>query len=220
MSFVDQSRRPSPASMAAVVAIHAATGAALILGLTVTGTLPEVITKIKGINIEVPPPPPQDPVEDVKQTESAKQQIVAPLPPLDLNTRPTDVDVTLTPIIPPPLPTGLGAGIELPIAKPKPASDPVAARAKNDPGRWLTNSDYRPGWTRRELTGLASFRLDIAANGKVTGCSITRSTGHPELDEATCALVTKRARFEPARGPSGEPVAGSYNGSVSWELPD
>jgi len=40
MSYVDHSHRPSPASMAAVIGVHAAIGAILVAGLTVTGTVP------------------------------------------------------------------------------------------------------------------------------------------------------------------------------------
>jgi protein TonB len=205
--------------MAAVVAIHAATGAALVFGLTVTGVLPDTTTVIEGTNIPiVPPPPPNDPVEEVQQQETTQQKTATPVPPIDINSQPRDIEATLPPTpIPQP---GPGTKVELPKPAPRPGFDPVAARARNDPSRWLTDNDYRPNWARRELTGLAGFRLQIAADGRVTGCSITRSTGHAELDEATCALVARRARFEPARGTSGEPVAGSYSGSVLWELPD
>lgn len=221
MSYVDQSRRPSPASMAAVVAIHAATGAALVLGLTITGSLPDITTVVQGVNIPVePPPPPPKPIEKVTPKQPVQPQAITPQPPISVKVDPPETQTALFPIpVATPSP-GQGAGIVLPKPAPQPGFDPVAARARNDPSRWLTDSDYRPSWARRELAGLAGFRLQIAANGKVTDCSITRSTGYAELDEATCTLVAKRARFEPARGTSGEPVVGSYSGSVMWELPD
>jgi protein TonB len=64
------------------------------------------------------------------------------------------------------------------------------------------------------------FRLDIAADGRVVGCPITGSSGHPELDAATCALVRRRARFQPARGSEREPGAGSYSNAIDWQLPE
>ncbi|MBU1606453.1 MAG: energy transducer TonB, partial [Alphaproteobacteria bacterium] len=71
-----------------------------------------------------------------------------------------------------------------------------------------------------ELTGTARFRLEIAADGRVTGCAITGSTGHAALDTATCRLLEQRARFEPARNSNGDAVAGSFVNAVRWELPD
>ena len=223
MSYVTQSSRPSPASVAAVVGVHAAIGAALVFGMTVTGALPEVITKFEGRNIPdaPPPPPPPPPTDEVVPKESASPPIFTPAPKFDIKPTPPMVDTT--DLIPPPIPVpqpGRGPVIDIPRPEPMPSFNPVAARPKNDPARWLSNSDYRPSWTRRELTGLAKFRLEIAANGRVTDCTVTGTTGHSELDAATCSLVTKRARFEPARGGNGEPVAGSYTGSVLWQLPE
>lgn len=221
MSYVDQSRRPSAASMAAVIGVHAALAGVLVAGLTVSGAIPPIITDIDAVNIPLdppPPPPPTDPVEPnlIEPTTPPRH---VPVPQFDL--KPVEPTIPTTPLILPPLPTPQpGLRIDPPKPSPQPSFDPVGAKPRNDPGRWLTNDDYRPAWARRELTGTARFRLDIAASGKVTNCSITGSTGHAELDQATCALVTKRARFEPARGGNGEPVSGSYESSVRWVLPD
>ncbi len=111
-------------------------------------------------------------------------------------------------------------GLELPPPTPRPGFDAVSARPRNDPSRWLTDRDYRVNWARRGLSGIARFRLAIAADGKVTDCTITGSTGHSELDQATCALVARRARFEPARDNRGEAVAGQYQSTVRWDLPE
>ena len=40
------------------------------------------------------------------------------------------------------------------------------------------------------------------------------------LDEATCELVTRRARFDPAKNNQGRAVAGNYSSAVRWQLPD
>ena len=222
MSYVDQTRRPSPASMMAVAGIHAGLALALAAGLTVSGTVPDIITRLPVKDIKDPPPPPPPPPRDeVAQPDSAAPPVFVPQPKLDLKPMPPVLDTTN--IVPKPIPVpqpGTGPLIEIPTPSPKPSFDPIAAKPRNDPSRWLTNSDYKPSWARRELMGLAKFRLEIAANGKVSGCRVTGTTGHSELDEATCSLVTRRARFEPARGPNGEAVAGSYTGSVLWELPE
>ena len=219
MSFVDQSRRPSPASMAAVIGVHAAIGMALVAGLTVSGAVPEIINEIGATNIPIEPPPP--PVDPVEPSTSETTPAVVHTPPTKLDLTPVEPSFETTPLIIPPIPTPQpGLGVELPKPTPAPSFNPVGAKPRNDPARWLTDNDYRPSWARRELTGTARFRLEIAATGKVTSCTVTGSTGHSELDAATCALVTKRARFEPARGSNGEPVAGTFSSAVKWELPN
>ena len=226
MSYITQSNRASVGSIAAVVAVHAGVGALLVFGLTVSGAMPEIINRIDARNIPdtvPPPPPPPPPTDDVVPPESASPPIFTPAPKLDLKPTPPIIDTT--DLTPPPIPNPTPRPGDIVLPKPAPPApspsfEPVSARPKNDPGGWLSNNDYRSSWARRELTGVARFRLEIAANGRVSNCTVTGSTGHSELDAATCSLVSKRARFEPARGGNGEPVAGSYTGSVLWQLPE
>ncbi|MBO6768062.1 MAG: TonB family protein [Erythrobacter sp.] len=223
MSYVDQSRGPSPAGIAAVIGVHAAVAALLVTGLTVTGVIPEVRTdwEVRDIPDTPPPPPPEPPADPVeaKPAQPTEPLVHVPQPKFELDT--TAPTIPSTELIFPPLPTpSPGLGTAVPTPAPQPSFTPVGAKPRNDPAAWFSDNDYRPAWIRKELTGLATFRLAIAANGRVTGCTVTASTGHGELDAATCRLVSKRARFEPARGGTGEAVAGSYTGSVLWRLPD
>ena len=107
-----------------------------------------------------------------------------------------------------------------PPPKPTPSFDPVAARPANNARAWVTQSDYRSSWIARDYAGTVGFRLNVGASGRVEGCSVTQSSGVAALDEATCQLVTRRARFDPAKNGEGRAVAGSYNGAVRWQLPD
>ena len=107
-----------------------------------------------------------------------------------------------------------------PPPKPTPSFDPVAARPANNARAWVTQSDYRSSWISRDYAGTVGFRLNVGASGRVEGCSVTQSSGVAALDEATCQLVTRRARFDPAKNGEGRAVAGSYNGAVRWQLPD
>lgn len=221
MAYLDTSRRPDPASMAAVVGIHAAIGAALVIGLTVTGVV-EKEEIFAGFQVDPPkpPPPPEVPKPQPRASQSTQPKISVPVPPFPLPTRPPEIDTT-TDLFP-----KLGSGPQPgpstrpdPLPSVTPSFAPVAATPRNDPKRWVSTEDYRNNWIRQELTGRARFRLEIAADGRVASCSITGSSGHPELDAATCALVTKRATFQPARGSEGQPVSGSYSNTIDWQLP-
>jgi len=226
MNYASANRRLNPAAMAGALGIPGAFGALLVVGLAVTVvTVPEPPRPEARDVTDVPLPPPPPPTPDATRDNTTPTTTpanpttsppVSDLRPLDLGgDNPID---TL-----PGLGDAIGSGpidTGLPVISPSiPAFDAVGARAKGDPGRWVTNDDYRPRWIREDMAGTARFTLAIDAAGRVTGCTITRSTGHAPLDTATCELVTKRARFDAARDTTGRPVAGSYKGSITWEIP-
>jgi periplasmic protein TonB len=213
--------RDRPSAIIAVVAIHALVGYGLVTGLS----FEKIVDRVKnpeGIfvpEVELPPPPPKP--DPTVEPSPVSPPVHSPTPHVDLS--PVRPPVDTTPIIPPlpdlvphvaPRPT---PSATLPA---RPAFDPVAARPRNDPDGWVTIGDYRTSWINREWIGVARFRLEIGANGRVDNCIITGSSGHAELDGATCALISRRARFEPARDATGASVPGTYTSSVRWELPE
>ena len=222
MAFADQkSLKERSAGMAGAIIIPAALGAIFISGLAVKDIiLPPEDGPIIGIDIKAPPPPPPDEVVEPKpQPEMVSTPPRAPETPFEL----TQPNITVEPIkelppiggevIPLALPP-IDAGPAMPTIKPK------VATPRNDPGRWVTDSDYRSSWINREWTGTARFSLEINASGRVTNCQITRSTGHNALDNATCQLIAERARFRPATDANGQAVSSTYSNAISWELPD
>lgn len=227
MTYASTVRKPNAAALAGALGIPGGIAALLVVGLAVTVVSAPPEKRLKGETITEtklpPPPPPQPPRADPKApTTSVLDTIVPPRPSVP----PTDF-IPLNPVPLPPGPgpvAGSGSGTgELVIPTPTPSAqlfDPVGARPKNNPGRWVTTEDYSRRWIMEEMTGTAKFALSIDASGRVTGCTITRSTGHAALDSATCALVAKRARFDAARDGSGKPVAGSYTGVITWTIPE
>jgi TonB family protein len=95
--------------------------------------------------------------------------------------------------------------------KPMPA-EPRTASA------WITNDDYPPGALRAEEQGTVAFDATIGADGRVTSCTVTSSSGSTSLDEATCRLITRRARFTPAKDAAGNPISSTYSSRFRWEL--
>lgn len=89
-----------------------------------------------------------------------------------------------------------------------------------NPGTWVTTDDYPSMSLRLEEEGTARFRVHIGRDGRVKRCEITESSGSSLLDEQTCAALTFRARFAPARDAQGNPAIGSYSNTVRWEIPD
>ncbi|QZD93340.1 energy transducer TonB [Qipengyuania xiapuensis] len=223
MSYVDQKRGPSATGLAGAIIVQASIGAAIIAGLSVAQIVQEEDDIFVGIELKDPPPPaPPPPPTDQPKPNTDTPPVSVPdnkfrLDPVEPTIPTTTEMFPEGPIILDPGPTRI---VEPVIPGPTATFSPVGAKPRNDPGGWLRDRDYRSSWSRMELTGTASFRLQIAATGKVTGCEITGSTGHRQLDEATCNLLPRRAKFEPARGSNGEPVAGEFKGSVVWKLPE
>lgn len=90
---------------------------------------------------------------------------------------------------------------------------------KGNPINWANGSDYPAEALKFKYEGVTSFRVTVGANGRVTGCHIVESSGHRELDEATCSNVSRRARFDPALDEDGNATSGTYSNRVSWSLP-
>jgi TonB family protein len=107
---------------------------------------------------------------------------------------------------------------------PPPASSaPVdavsAAVPAGNPSSWVNTNDYPSRALRDEREGTTAFRLTINAEGRVAECLVTTSSGHRDLDSATCAALTKRARFEPALDATGTAIIGSWASRVRWQIP-
>lgn len=223
MAYVQHtSWRDRPGAVIGVIAIHAAVGYALVNGLSFTQIV-KAIDNPDAIDVVVPIIPPPPPPEQKTEPEPAVEQapLVAPLPPVDLAPQRPPIEAMVN--IPPftdVVPKVIATPTPGPTARPAIAFDPVAPRPRNDPGSWVTESDYRSSWINRGMVGVTRFRLELAADGRVQSCAVTGSSGYAELDKATCVLVARRARFDPAKDRTGAKVGGSYSSSVRWQLPE
>lgn len=80
---------------------------------------------------------------------------------------------------------------------------------------WFSSDDY----PSQELanSGTTAFVVDVGPDGHARSCEVTQSSGSALLDEATCRVVTDRARFDPATDGKGRPIAGRFASSVGWQ---
>ena len=220
MAYADQQGMSSNRiiSVVIVILLHAFLGYALVTGLAYDA-IQKVKEKMTVVDVkeeeppeeEEPPPPPPDKVEvvppPVTQTKSLVQPTqnaappAPPVPPVPFNPAPPAAP---PPAAPPPPP---------PVAK---RPNPLP---KGNPGNWANTNDYPSRALQQEREGTTGFRVTVGANGRVTECSISSSSGHPDLDQATCTNVTRRARFDPALDSSGNPTSGSYSNRVRWQIP-
>ena len=101
---------------------------------------------------------------------------------------------------------------------PDPAKGPRQARAELY--SIFSTDDYPIKAIRNEEQGTTAFRVEISRRGRVTDCVVTSSSGSEALDEATCDIVRRRAKYEPARDSAGERIPGGDTGRIRWVLPE
>jgi TonB family protein len=90
---------------------------------------------------------------------------------------------------------------------------------RGNPGNWATTNDYPSRALIERREGTVSFELTVSPDGKVAKCDIIQSSGHVDLDQATCSNILRRARFTPATDGSANPTEGKYSNRVTWRIP-
>jgi periplasmic protein TonB len=220
MAYLDQKRMArSPVTMIVVATLEVAAIFAIVRGLIVDVRPQAPPHRIIADNIKLTPPTPL-PSEKPKVHEPVIRESKQPLAPVTHPSlfKPGPLIIDQGPIAPPsPDPVEL---IPLPRPSPSPGLAPRFARPRGSSANWATTADYPGSDLRQGNQGLVRFSLTVGADGKVSACVVTRSSGFPGLDEATCDKVSSRARFEPATDASGAKVTGSYAGSVRWVIPE
>jgi TonB family protein len=83
----------------------------------------------------------------------------------------------------------------------------------------FSTDDYPSSAIMKNEQGTAGVRYRIGVDGKVSDCRLVESSGSPTLDAQTCAIITKRVRYEPAKTKSGDPVPSIGFQRIRWEIP-
>jgi len=223
MAYADQSMSGNKVTAIVIVAlIHIFIGYALVTGLAYEA-YKKAVQKVTTVDIkeeepkkeEEPPPPPEKKVE-------APPPPVAP--PVKINVATTPPQIQTVTVAPPPAPPVVLAGPPIvappaPPAPPAPTGPTSAVQPRGNPASWATPDDYPQRALREEKTGTTGFRVTVGTDGRVVDCTVTSSSGTPELDDATCKNVTRRARFKPAMQ-NGQPVQSSYSNRIRWVIPE
>jgi protein TonB len=217
MAYADQQMSGNKITALVIVAlIHVFAGYALVTGLAYEAAK-KVISKVTTVDIkeekpkeEEPPPPPP------KQEEALPPPIVAPPPPINIAPAPPPVQTVITP---PPVPP-----VVIPTAAPPPPPPPAPSKAQGvspkGQNRWAERiqANYPTRAAREGREGRVGVRVTINSEGRVAGCSVTSSSGSPDLDEAACEGMSRYARFNPALDAAGNPTSGTYSTAIVYRL--
>jgi TonB family protein len=104
-------------------------------------------------------------------------------------------------------------------SSPLPTGPVPPVRPRADLAQLFGGAGYPRAALARGEKGNVGFRLVVGPNGRVTRCDIMQSSGSRALDEGTCQILRRQARFTPARDAAGNPVADVVVSRVNWELP-
>jgi protein TonB len=213
MAYADHSEASSRTISIVIVAlIHVVLGYAFVTGLGMK-YVKKAAEQLNVIDVkEEPPPPDEPPPPPPKPADVPPPPVVAPPPVVQTPVAAPPIQTVATP--PPP--------VVLPPAPSAPPPPRPVARAtpKGKPGDWVTSDDYPSRALRENRSGVVGLRLDVGADGKATNCTVTSSSGHSDLDSTACQLVIRRARFKPATGTDGAPMADSWSSRFVWRIPE
>ncbi len=218
MAYADQELSNSRiVSIIVVALIHVLAVWLLISGLAISA-FKEVVERVATVDIEEP--------EEVIEDEP-------PPPPPD--------EVRIPPPYVPPPPMVLSTGtpprqetviIDRPLVRdtptPTPTPTPTAtrtqsrARAVSPDGlsRWSVriSNNYPSRAVRQEIEGNVGVSVVIGADGRVTSCSVSNSSGSDILDEAACDGMQRYARYTPALDDAGNPTTGRNSMTIVYQL--
>ncbi len=228
--------------------IKAATGAAvlqLLLGYAVViGLSVDVPARVedalKVFDI-APPTPPPPPPKVVPRRATVRHPVGAAAPP-GLRAHATPIVVpppVVPPLVIPPIVAapvaGTGSAASAGAAPlPGPGSGAGGAGTGSGsggegdgdgggvPSQWLRGNirdgDYPRAATQAGIQGSLTTRYVVGTNGRVTECTIVKSSGNALLDDTTCRLVMQRFRYSPARDANGRRIPDVVVENHKWVI--
>ena len=220
MAYADQEMSGSRIVAIIIVAlIHVVLGYTLVTGLAYSA-INKVIERVTTVDIEEPVPE-EEPPPPPEEVVTAPPPPVAPPPPISIS--PAPPEIRTQPNIPPPAPP---ARLVPPPAAPAPPPAPPPAPSQASPvqrdnfSRWAARIQeaYPARAIRQELEGNVGVSVVVGADGRVTSCSVTASSGESILDEAACDGMQRYARYTPAKNDAGQPTTGRDTLTIVYRL--
>ena len=79
----------------------------------------------------------------------------------------------------------------------------------------LSGDDYPVDAIKRNAIGSVEGVVDVSVEGAASNCKIVRTSGHEDIDQATCVNMSKRI-FTPASDHDGKPMRSIFYFRASW----
>jgi protein TonB len=221
-------------ALSAVALVQLGLGLVLLRGFHVeVGSSAEVIQQLVSIALVKPPPlPPPKPVQPPRRPQH-RQQAAPKAAPDKLGGSPGPKPAHAPPSVAPPVavkptaaPSGGGSGSGPALGSGAGGGSGGNGYGDDEGGTDLEHiageigrSDYPPELGRARIGGRVSVTLTVEPTGLVSACRITRSSGTPQLDSLTCAIMRQRFRFRPSTDRYGRPIRDEVDWDHDWIPP-
>lgn len=221
-------------ALAGVLLVQLGLGLALWSGLRV-GMIPpprELVSRL--VEVTLPPPPPPIVPKPVQRPKPAPRHAAAAPPPRQANpggspgpAKHGKAIITKVPVpATPAAAAGGGRGTGASQGNGSGGGNGIGGTGEDEGGTDLEkiagdfyDSDYPPDLARAGIGGRVTATIAVGANGRVTSCRVTRSSGNAELDSLTCRIIQQRYRFRPSTDRYGRPVADEADVDQDWIPP-
>ena len=89
-------------------------------------------------------------------------------------------------------------------------------------GRWAAaiQRNYPAEALRNGEQGTVRLSVTVDTRGRVSDCTVNRSSESVSLDRAACAGMLEFAEFEPARDAQGFAIESSYSTAIRYQIPE
>lgn len=201
-------------ALGVVALLHVIIGYALITGLALQ-VVKAIVKPLETVNVKDKAPPPDEPPPPPPKDVEIPPYVPPPEVSIQSEAAPTITTQTTVPAPQPPVFTP-----PAPPAPPAPVA--VAAPTPSSPkgrGNSISEDDYPDASRRAEEQGVTRVQYTVGTDGKASGCTVLQSSGSARLDEATCKIIERRFRFNPATR-EGQPVSETKTQPVRWQLKD
>jgi protein TonB len=219
-------------ALAAVALIQLGLGLALLSGFRVELSRPaDVVQRLVEIALPRPPPPVPPPPLTRKQRVAHRAASAPRSEPKPRGgtpgPRPAHAPPSVTPVVPlrpSAAPSGGGPGTGPALGSGAGGGTGGAGFGDSDEGGTdleqiagaILPSDYPRDLREAGIGGRVGILFTVGPSGRVTRCTVTRSSGVPELDALTCRLIEQRFVYRPSTDSRGRPIADEVEGEHDW----
>ncbi|MEN9932172.1 MAG: hypothetical protein RIS17_745 [Pseudomonadota bacterium] len=198
-------------ALVAVAALHVVLGYAIVSGFAIS-VVKKIVEPIEAVNVKEEAPPPEEPPPPPPKEIEIPPYVPPPEVSVQSEAAPTiTTQSTISrpdpPVVAPPAPP----------APPAPAAEPPSPATPRGRGNVFSDDDYPSASRAAEEEGVTRVSYVVGVDGRVTQCEIVQSSGFKRLDDATCAIIQRRFRFNPATR-DGQPVPERKTQPVRWRL--
>lgn len=215
MAYADQGMSKNRMIALGLVALlHVLLGYAFITGLALKA-VKAIVQPLETVNVKDEAPPPDEPPPPPPEEIEIPPFVPPPTVTVEQTAVPTITVQQQVPQVAPP--------VFAPPAPPAPPA-PVATAAPTPAtpkgrGNGISEDDYPDASRRAEEQGVTRVTYTVTTDGRAANCRVTATSGSTRLDDATCKIIERRFRFNPATR-DGKPVEETKSQPVRWQLKD